>query len=243
VLRRADTLAVPSQYLASEFKRFDLRVRVVPNLVDATQFTWRLRQPLRPRLICTRGFEPYYSVDVVVRAFAEVKRTYADASLCLVGGGLLERQVRLQAKELGLEDVEFTGRVPRESIGRYYDAADIFINASWLDNMPLSILEAFASGTVVVSTAPEGIRYLVTHETTGLLSDPGDSHALAKNVLRVLRDHELAARLAQNAHQESKRYLWDALRSEWLNVYRCTLGLQLLSATEGVAFSPEARKF
>ena len=36
---------------------------------------------------------------------------------------------------------------------RFYDATDIFINASWLDNMPVSILEAFASDTPVVSSA------------------------------------------------------------------------------------------
>jgi glycosyltransferase involved in cell wall biosynthesis len=49
---------------------------------------------------------------------------------------------------------------------------DIFVNASWLDNMPVSILEAFASVTAVITTGPEGIRYIVEHERTGLLSEP-----------------------------------------------------------------------
>ncbi|MBI3483940.1 MAG: glycosyltransferase, partial [Acidobacteria bacterium] len=232
VLRRADGLAVPSQFLADVFQDFGLQARVVANLVDSAQFAWRPRQPLRPRLVCTRGFEPYYSVDVVVRAFAEVKKAVPEASLCLVGGGSLETQIRSLVQELALADVEFTGPVSRESIGRYYNSADIFINASWLDNMPGSILEAFTAGTVVVSTAPEGIRYLVTHEKTGLLSDPGDVHALAANVLRVLREPELAARIARNACEESKRYHWDSVRSEWLAVYRSALGLPPLAAGE-----------
>jgi len=86
--------------------------------------------------------------------------------------------------------------------------------------MPVSILEAFASGTPVVSTAPEGIRYLVENERTGLLSATGDWQALAHNVIRLLREPELAGRLAQNAHEESMRYRWTAVRNQWLQVYR-----------------------
>jgi len=214
---------------------------VVPNVVDLAQFSWRPRQPLRPRLVCTRGLEPYYSVDVVVRAFAEVKQAFPEASLSLVGGGSLEPQIRSLVQELGLTNVEFAGPVTRDSIGHYYDAADIFINASWLDNMPGSILEAFTAGTVVISTAPEGIRYIVKHEQTGMLSDPGDPHALAANVLRVLREPELAARLARNACEESKRYHWTAVRAEWLAVYRSVLGLPPLAAAGEPALVAEQK--
>lgn len=176
--------------------------------------------PLRPHLICTRGFHPYYNVDVVVRAFAEVQNIFPEARLDLVGGGPLEARIRGLVRELRLSAVHFAGVAPHKDIGRCYDAADIFINASSLDNMPVSILEAFASGTPVVTTAPEGMRYLVEHERTGLLCDPGDAHALAQNVLRLLNDRELATRLAGNARQEVLRCSWPAVRQEWLNVYR-----------------------
>jgi glycosyltransferase involved in cell wall biosynthesis len=120
---------------------------------------------------------------------------------------------------LQLEDVEFVGRVTRDQIGPIYDWADIFINASDLDNMPISILEAFASGTPVVTTAPEGIRYLVENERTGLLCDPGDWPALAANVIRLLRNPDLASHLARNAYQDSRRYRWDVVRDQWLGIY------------------------
>jgi glycosyltransferase involved in cell wall biosynthesis len=116
--------------------------------------------------------------------------------------------------------VHFTGVASREEIGRLYDQADIFINASWLDNMPVSILEAFACGTPVVSTAAESISYLVEHERTGLLSEVGDVSALAGNVLRLLRDPALAARVAVQALRQSELYRWPAGREQWLDVYR-----------------------
>src|SRR5439155_1555797 len=174
-----------------------------------------------PHLVCTRGFHPYYCLDVVVRAFAEVQRAFPDAYLYLVGKGPLEAQIRSLVKALRLDGVvTFAGVASRTEIGRYYDGADIFINASRLDNMPVSILEAFASGTPVISTAPEGMRYLVEDGRTGLLSQVGDPIALAANALRVLRDPELAHRLSANAMEELPRYQWGCVREKWLRVYR-----------------------
>ncbi len=220
VLSRTNAIVAPSGYLVDVFREFGLKAVVVPNLVDLSQFRYRERSPLRPHLVCTRGFSTYYSVDVVVRALAEVKKTYPDARLDLVGGGPLEEDVRRLVADLKLTGVRFTGVASRQEIGKYYDEADIFINASRLDNMPVSIIEAFGAGTPVVTTSPESIPYLVEHERTGLLSVVGDERALAANVLRLLRDPSLASRLAQNAYQESRRYTWEVVREQWVNVYR-----------------------
>ena len=170
--------------------------------------------------MCTRGFQEYYSIDVVVKAFAEVKKQYPDAQLDLVGGGVLENEIRSLVANLKLDGVNFTGVASRQDIGKYYDNADIFINASWLDNMPVSVIEAFGCGTPVVTTSPESMPYLVDNERTGLLSAVGDEKALAANVIRLLREPELAARLAKNAYEESHKYTWDAVRNQWIDVYR-----------------------
>jgi glycosyltransferase involved in cell wall biosynthesis len=220
VLSRTDAIVVPSGYLVDVFREFGLKALVVPNIVDLSQFRYRERNPLRPYLVCTRGFSLYYSVDIVVRAFAEVKKEYPEACLDLVGGGPLEAEVRSLVADLKLTGVNFVGVASRQEIGKYYDRADIFINASWLDNMPVSIIEAFGAGTPVVTTSPESIPYLVEHERTGLLSAVDDERALAANVIRLLRDPMLAARLAQNAYQESRKYTWDVVREQWTAVYR-----------------------
>jgi glycosyltransferase involved in cell wall biosynthesis len=227
VLKGTDRLVVPSGHLVDVLREFGLEAQIVPNIVDLSQFRYRLRRPLEPRLVCTRGFHPYYGVDLVVRAFAEVQRSYPEAELDLVGGGVLEGQIRNLVRQLNLSGVNFLGVASRDDIGRFYDGADIFVNASNLDNMPVSVLEAFASGTPVVTTAPEGMRYIVDHERTGLLSEPGDAAALALNIIKVLSDSELAARLAQNAFAELSRYSWKSVREQWLRVY---LGLVPRSA-------------
>jgi glycosyltransferase involved in cell wall biosynthesis len=220
VLSHVDKIVVPSGYLVDVFQEFGLPAAAVSNLVDFSQVHYRQRDPLRPHLVCTRGFSPYYSVDVVVRAFAEVRKSYPEARLDLVGGGPLEAEIRKLVEDLKLDGVNFTGVVSRGEIGKYYGQADIFINASWLDNMPVSVIEAFGAGTPVVTTSPECMPYLVQHERTGLLSPVGDEKALAANVIRVLRDPALAARLAENAYRESQKYTWEVVRPQWLELYR-----------------------
>lgn len=220
VLARVDKLVVPTGFLVEVFRAFDLEAEAIPNIVDLSQFRFRSRRPLRPILVCTRGLHPYYGVDIVVRAFAEVQKGHPDARLDLVGGGPVEGGIRALVGELKLSGVHFSGVVSREEIASHYDGADIFINASNLDNMPVSILEAFASGTPVVSTAPEGMRYLVEDGRTGLLSQPGDVQALAQNVIRLLSEPELVLRLAANAFEHSKQYDWKVVREQWLNLYR-----------------------
>jgi L-malate glycosyltransferase len=220
ILAKADGFVVPSGYLVEVFREFGLVAQPVPNVIDLARFPFRLRRRLRPLLLCTRGFHLYYAVDVVVRAFAKVKAEFPEAQLVLVGGGPQEKEIRELVQQLKLSDVHFAGVVSRQKIGEFYEAADIFVNASVLDNMPVSILEAFASGTPVATTAPDGMRYLVEHERTGLLSEPGDERGMAQNITRLLRDPDLACLLASNALEHSRRYGWPKVRMQWLEIYR-----------------------
>jgi L-malate glycosyltransferase len=232
VLRRSDAVVVPSRYLAGIFAAHALPTKVVGNVIDAAELRYRHRGVVRPRLICTRNFQAIYGLDLVVRAFAEIKREMPSARLLLAGTGPEEASIRALVRDLGLGEVEFCGAVARDRIGEILDRADVFVNASRIDNMPVSILEAFAAGIPVVSAASGGIPYLVEHERTGLLSEVGDILGLASNVRRLITDPEMANRLARNAHDTVSRYEWPAIRAEWLRVYRAQLsGLAAPEAT------------
>ena len=220
VLKRADRLVAPSHYLVDVFRAFGIHAEVIPNVADLSRFCFRQRTALLPHLINTRCFHPYYCLDDVVRAFIEIKKAFPEARLDLVGTGPQERTIRTLVRESDATSIDFAGVADRDQVPLLYSQADIFINASRLDNMPVSILEAFASGTPVVSTAPAGIKYMVEHERTGLLCEVGDWQGLAQNVIRLLRDRALAARIIDNAHEEAQRYSWERVRPRWLHVYR-----------------------
>jgi len=225
VLRRlVDANVVPSAFLRDVFRSFAIDADVVPNIVDLRQFIYRVRDPLRPRLLCTRNFEALYNLSCVLRAFAKIQAHYPAATLTLVGSGSQETTLRKEAAALCLENVTFAGRVAPSEIHAYYANADIYVQAPRIDNMPLSLLEAFASGLPVVSTDVGGVPSMLRHGVDGLLVADNDADALADQIVKLLTDDALARRLAESAHRTLAAYQWPVVREGWLQAYRRALG-------------------
>ena len=223
IMRLASEIVVPSQYLVDVFARHGLPATAVFNHLDAEHFPYRERRELRPRFLSNRNFEAHYNVACVLRAFARIQRQRPDAELVVAGDGRQRTMLHALAAELGLRNVEFTGPVAPERMPMLYDAADVYLNASSIDNMPLSILEAFATGVPVVTTDAGGIPYIVRHEENGLLVPCDDDEALATAALRLLDDPGLAASLASHARAEClAKYTWTAVREGWEASYRGT---------------------
>jgi glycosyltransferase involved in cell wall biosynthesis len=239
LLRQVDCIAVPSPYLAEIFGRYKYAATIVPNGLDDAQFSFRSRVVLEPNMLCSRAFEPYYRVDLVIRAFAAVKQEIPQATLTLAGSGSQEKYLRKLVADMGLRDVVFAGKIENSEIAGFYDRADLWLNASVVDNMPVSILEAFASGCVVISSRAAGIPYMVEDGMTGLLSEPGNVEAMAANVLRVLKTPGLGTRLSEAARHQFRRYRWQQLRPQWVALYRKLLeggaGVSLHMAESAVA--------
>jgi len=219
-LERVDRNVVPSRFLVEVFRDFGLDASIVPNIVDLERFVFRLRNPLRPRLLSTRNFEALYNVACTVRAFHAVQQVYPAAALTLVGGGSEESALRKLVEELGCRSVTFTGRVAPDEIARYYADHDIYLQSPNIDNMPTSVIEAYATGLPVVSTNAGGIPAILTNGVHGLLSGINDHEALAGSVLALLADQRRADRLSRAAHAACASYTWPAVREQWLRTYR-----------------------
>jgi glycosyltransferase involved in cell wall biosynthesis len=224
-IRRADATVVSSNWLVDVFAQHGLPACAIFNHVELDNFHFRKRSPsTRPVFLSNRNFDPIYNVPCVFRAFALIQKRFPEASLIVVGDGAQRAELEQLARSLELRNVSFEGLVAPTEMPALCDAADVYLNASNVDNMPLSILEAFASGLPVVTTNAGGIPYIVSHEETGLLVQMNDCEALASSAIRLLEDEALAARLAGNAHAECRKYSWDVVRENWLNFYRQVAG-------------------
>lgn len=221
-LRHVDRNIVPSRFLQDVFAPFGIEADVIPNIVDVDRFPFRSRDPLRPKILSTRNFEALYNVACTLRTFAVVVRQFPGATLTLVGSGSAEASLRALASELGLsaEDVRFAGRVPPDEIWRYYSEADIYLQTPDIDNMPSSVLEAFASGCAVVSTDAGGVPAILTDGVHGLLVSCGDHEAAGARIVRLLREPHLARTLTTRAREHCERYRWNVVRAQWLSLYR-----------------------
>jgi L-malate glycosyltransferase len=218
-LRLAHEIVVPSGYLEGVFARHGYHAEVVPNVVDLSRFRYRERHPLSPRVLSARNLESYYRVDVVIEAFARFKREVPAATLTVAGYGSEETRLRELAASLAGDAIRFVGRIEPEAMPQLYEEHDIFVNASVVDNQPVSILEAFSAGLPVVSTAAGDIPFMVRNGDTGVLVTSCAAGAVAEGLLGLWRDPERARQLAERAREEAIKYTWPAVRERWAAIY------------------------
>ena len=232
-LRSAHAVVTPSDYLVDVFSRFGVPARSIANFVDPDAVRQRQRTTLRPVFLSNRNFQALYNVPCVLRAFAVIQARIPEARLIVIGDGPERGVVHETARSLGLRHVEFVGAVRPTEMGRWYDEADVYLNASDIDNMPNSIIEAFACGLPVVTSRAGGIPYVVEHERNGLMVDCGDHDALAASALRLLDEPALAQRLiSEGLRDVQQHYTWDAVGDRWATFYR-----KLTSAPEHPPFA------
>ena len=222
-LRSVQRNVVPSRFLVDVFARFGIDAQVVPNVVDFTRFRFRERMSLRPRLLSTRNFDDLYNVACTIRAFRLVQDRFREATLTLVGGGKEEAGLRRLVQELGLKSVTFAGRVGPDDIARFYDDHDVYLQTPDIDNMPTSVIEAFACGLPVVSTEAGGVPAILTHGVHGLLAPLDDHESVGRHVLDLLSNPAAARQYALTARESIQGCTWSAVRGQWLRAYRSTL--------------------
>lgn len=218
-LRMVDEIVVPSRYLQAVFADYGYRSRVVGNIVDTGSFHYRQRASLAPRLLSNRNLEPHYRVIDVLRAFAILKSHRPDAQLWVAGYGSEEKRLRQWVKNQRLSGVEFLGRVEPESMPGLFEQADIFVNASVIDNQPISILEAFASGLAVISTPTGDIPNMLQQGGCGVLVESRNPAAMVEAIEQLLADPELAQQLCQRARECLVDYQWQSIGPAWKSVY------------------------
>jgi glycosyltransferase involved in cell wall biosynthesis len=218
-IRLVDSVVVPSEYLVRVLASFGLKSRAIANLTDLNHFRFRERVPLQPVFLSNRNFESHYGVDCVLRAFSIIQKKIPHARLTVAGDGRERRALEALAAELGLRNTRFIGRVEPASIADVYDAADIYLNGSRIDNQPLSILEAFSCGLPIVSTEAGGIPDMVSDGKTGMLVPLGACAKIAERALLLLENPEVARELITRARAECPKYQWEAVRNAWMSAY------------------------
>ena len=180
------------------------KVTVIPNAVDVASF--QLARPADPQLQEKWGltgktvvgfigsFYAYEGLDLMLDALPELLRQRPDVRLLLVGGGPQEQNLKQQAARLGIADqVIFTGRVPHQEVGKYYDLINILAYPRHRMRLtelvtPLKPLEAMAQGQLFVASDVGGHKELVNHGQTGMLFRAGDREALAQAIVDLLKN-------------------------------------------------------
>jgi phenylacetate-CoA ligase len=221
-LKTAAAVVVPSVFLRDVFARYGVAAGVVPNVIDLERFHpgSNAKNGGGPRLLIARHLEPIYDVETGIRAFHILRQRYPTAVLDVAGAGPERARLERLRRELGLDrSVRFLGQVDNESMPSLYHSADIALNPSRVDNMPVSILEALASGVPVVSTSSGGIPAMVKAGEEAELVPAGDAAAMASAVAGLWEAPERRSALREAGLRKASGFGWVPVREQWRQVY------------------------
>lgn len=228
ILKTADAIIVPSFFLMEIFKKYNFMPNIVPNIVNLDLF-FKVQSPGNSingtiHLLVPRNLEKIYNVPCAIRAFHHIHKVYPKTKLIIIGEGNEELSLKRLVSDMNLDGVSFLGRINNQDLPKVYSTTTIVLNPSDSDNLPISILEAFACGVPVISTNVGGIPYLIKDGITGLLVNRDDDKGMAQCVIRLIEDKGLYRKISENGQKEALKYSCKYVRPRLFAVYKRVLG-------------------
>jgi len=167
-------------------------------------------------------------VKDLLTAYAQLaSKQRKQTQLWIVGDGSERKALETLSQSLQLNNkVTFWGKLPNEQLPDYYAAADIFIAPSITDSagdtegQGITLVEAMASTTAIISTDTGGISEVIEHNETGLLVPPNNPVKLKATIIRLIEDQNLRDMLAKKANQAAQNYSWAQAGQRFQTLYK-----------------------
>lgn len=159
---------------------------------------------------------------VLIDAFAEAQRRFADIKLRIAGDGALKGKTIARAKAHGVAGLcQLSGVYTlSEEKAAFMRSLDVFVLPSLTEGTPNGIIEAMAYGLPIISTTVGGVPDIV-NDAAGILVPPGDVEALAQAMGRLAEDRELRERMGHAAREQyEKLFNPDLVLPLMLDTYR-----------------------
>lgn len=220
IARKADAVVAISPNVREDILRIgasgnvDERLVDIPNGVDVDRFRPtderydRFTVHFQGRLVGMKN--PGLLVEAV-------RLSEGDWRLLIGGDGPLREELEERVAEYGLGDrVEFLGYVPEEELPDRYARADLFALPSDYEGMPLTVLEAAASGTAVLASPRAGTDFVT--DAMGVVREP-DARTLAETIDGLAADRERVVAMGAAARERAERYAWATVAERYEHLY------------------------
>jgi len=240
ILSQADDIVVVSEAIKRYLNANGIRrnkVIVNPNGVDPDVFSSSINEDevrrkygLKDKTVVgfSGNFVRWHGIPNLIKAISNVILYNSNIHLLLIGDSKLRRRYQQMVKEKNLDEyVTFTGAIPYSEVPEYLAACDILVSSQipivdGLDyhQSPVKIFEYMAMGKPIIASNLGQISRILQHEETALLVEPGNISQLAKGILRLIHDKELARGLGKKAREEVIRnFTWQKNAERVISLY------------------------
>jgi glycosyltransferase involved in cell wall biosynthesis len=230
LLNRATAIITTSRETRQFFQQTcKSQVFQVPNCVSPIFFDLEpLPQQERRDILFLGYINPAKGIFELLQAVKLLRKLGHDNRVLLVGSeqipGSVDR-VRHFISGEGIKGVELGGEATPEEVAGYCRSSAIFVLPSYSEGLPISMLEAMASGLPVVASRVGGIPEIVTEEENGLLVAPRDVEGLARALIRLLEDPGLCLRMGHNNRKKVRNtFSADHTAEKIVEIYNKILG-------------------
>jgi len=216
-----------SEPARSFFNRYfpDFPLRVIPNGIDVKVFTPGL-SPIRHlrddcvNILFVGRLEKRKGLGDLLRGYEFMRARVPQSRLIIVGDGPLRGKVESYITRHRVPNVVLAGYVPDSVKPRYYSSADIFCApATGAESFGIVLLEAMASGLPVVATEVPGYMSVLEPGRDSLTVRPKGWAELGAALIILARDAELRRRMGAYGHEKARRYAWETVASQVIEVY------------------------
>lgn len=197
------------------FKVDDERICCINNGIDINAF-YRVKHEHFTFINVARHDENKNQM-AILRCFAKLYQSNNQLRLILLGNGPAHQKLRETAEELGVEDaVEFPGLV--NNVADYYARADVYVQASRREAMPMSVLEAMAAGLPIIATDVGGLRDVI--RDNGYLYEAADDECLLKLMIHMTQASSVdMAKIEAESNRIAKEYTSGKMAREYWSCF------------------------
>jgi glycosyltransferase involved in cell wall biosynthesis len=175
--------------------------------IDTEKFRFVEQTPVNVnralRMICTRRLEPAFDHQTIIGALIRLKDKGIKFEMTFAGDGSLLGTLKRQTSHAGLDDsVTFAGQVHNDDLPEILTRHDIYLSASLWDGTSLSLLEAMATGLFPIVSDIKANSAWLSHNSDGLLHKVGDADDLAKCIMQLYDNPQLATAAARRNREK-----------------------------------------
>jgi glycosyltransferase involved in cell wall biosynthesis len=208
-----------------EYKLLENQVAMIYNGINLSKIRPKDNYQIKGqavRIIHVGSFKEQKNHAGMIRSFRIVCDRYPNAKLQLIGGGDLQAKIKALVESLKLEkNVEFLGL--QSDVFGFLNQADIFILPSLWEGMPISLIEAMATGLPVVATGVGGVPDMIEHEVSGLIVDINEE-LIAASLINLIENEHLRKNYGLLARQEADRFSDAKMAGDYFRLYQENLG-------------------
>lgn len=214
--KKSTKLVVQTDEIKAFFKGTipDSKLVIIKNPISPTLAQSRLKQQKKENIILNVGrLEDQKNQGLLIDAFYNLK--LPDWHIQFIGEGSNKNAYLQKVKSLNLlENISFIGNV--KNIETYYNSAKIFVFTSNYEGFPNALTEALYFGVPSISTnCPSGPSELIEHGHNGFLIPMGDTKALEIAIKKLVEDHDLRAKISDQAMISTKKYEVQTIARQW----------------------------